>query len=65
MTDKERFIQLMADFGVPLHTWNTEKDDLTIEGEFNETYTGKISGYTNASFLFDNDGKFKQVRLYE
>lgn len=46
MTDKERFIQLMADFGVPLHTWNTEKDDLTIEGEFKETYTGKISGYT-------------------
>lgn len=68
MTDKERFVQLMADFGVPLrHTTTALLETLTIVAE-DKVNTDKIKGYWafETEFGFDaKTGQFISVGLWE
>ena len=61
MTDKERLIELLTSFGIPFR-----KEPFTIECK-TDAGGDKITGYSGfyTEFMFDVDGKFEKMGIWE
>ena len=60
MTDKEKLIKLLDDFGINYTSHNDREVSCETDDE-------KIHGYTgsNATFNFDDDGTFRDMEIWE
>jgi hypothetical protein len=67
MTDLDKFLELIKGFGLEFNKYEFEISGVkTTTIEFS-TDMNKVNGYTGFStdFLFDNEGKFLELGIYE